>query len=67
MIALVQLALVWKMYFDDFLHLSSRALCAHSELIISVFFQLFGWRLSKDKLLDYSSCCKVLGIVLDLR
>ena len=66
-IALVQLAFVWTTYFDNFLRLSTRALCAHSDLIISVFFQLFGWRLSKDKLLEYSSCCKALGIALDLR
>ena len=66
-IALVHLTLVWTMYFDDFLHLSSRVLCRHSDMIISMFFQLLGWRVSKDKLLDYSSCCKALGILIDLK
>ena len=47
--------------------LSSKAFCKHSDMIISMFFQLLGWRVSKDKLLDYSSCCKALGTLIDLR
>ena len=66
-IAISQLSLVWTMYFDDFLHISHSALCKHSDLIISVFFQLFGWRVSEDKLLAYSGCCKALGVLIDMR
>ena len=30
-------------------------------------FSLLGWRISKNKLLDFSTLCKVLGVQLDLR
>ena len=66
-IAISQLSLVWTMYFDDFLHISHSALGKHSDLIISVFFQLFGWRVSEGKLLAYSGCCKALGVLIDMR
>ena len=66
-IAIFQLSLVWTMYFDDFLHISHSALCKRSDLIISVFFQLFGWRVSEDKLLAYSGCCRALGVLIDMR
>ena len=66
-IAISQLSLVWTMYFDDFLHISHSSLCKHSDLINSVFFQLFGWRVSGDKLLAYSECCKALGVLIDMR
>ena len=66
-IAISQLALVWTMYFDDFLHLSHSSVCKHSDLIISVFFQLFGSSVSGDKLLAYSDCRKALGAMIDFR
>ena len=32
----------------------------------SLFFQLLGWKLSEDKLVLYETCCKVLGVELNL-
>eukprot|EP00439_Symbiodinium_sp_Y106_P065714 s3009_g10.t1 len=61
------LALVWSMYFDDFLHLTQGGSARHAELVIGVFFRLLGWDVSADKLCPYDSCCKVLGVLFDLR
>ena len=36
------LALVWSMYFDDFLHLTRASSARHAELVIGVFLRLFG-------------------------
>ena len=30
-------------------------------------FSILGWRLSSDKLVDFNSVCKVLGVQFDLR
>eukprot|EP00435_Cladocopium_sp_Y103_P025333 s1821_g6.t1 len=56
----------WTSYFDDFLSLTEENLGPHSEVSISLFFQLLGWGLPLDKLVPYSTCCKVLGVELDL-
>ena len=61
------LALVWSMYFDDFLHLTQGSSARRAELVIGVFFRLLGWEVSADKLCPYDSCCKVLGVMFDLR
>ena len=34
---------------------------------VSTLFSLLGWRISKNKLLDFNTLCKVLGVQLDLR
>eukprot|EP00435_Cladocopium_sp_Y103_P040928 s2951_g11.t1 len=56
----------WTSYFDDFLSLTEESLGPHLEMCVSLFFQLLGWGLSLDKLVPYSTCCKVLGVELDL-
>ena len=60
------LKLTWTSYFDDFLSLSPVCLERRTELCVSTLFQLLGWRLSEDKLVPYSQCCKVLGVEVDL-
>lgn len=60
------LKLTWTSYFDDFLSLSPACLDKHTELCVSTLFQLLGWKLSLDKLVPYSQCCKVLGVEVDL-
>ena len=65
MVAIVQLALVWTMYFDNFLHVSTQTLCKHSDLIISVFFHCSVGACPVRRFL--STACKALGIMIDLR
>ena len=57
---------MWSVYFDDYLSIARESEAKHVDLVVSVFFRLLGWRVSSDKLLPYSSCCKVLGIELDV-
>ena len=38
-----------------------------TALVISAMFSILGWRLSADKLVDYATVCKVLGVQFDLR
>ena len=52
--------------FDDYLSIARGSEAKHVDLVISVFFRLLGWRVSADKLLPYATCCKVLGIELDV-
>ena len=60
------LDLVWSAYFDDFLCVTSEALSKHTDLCVSVLFQALGWEISDHKLVPFSTCCRVLGVVLDL-
>lgn len=60
------LKLAWTSYFDDFLSITPACLDRHTELCVSTLFQLLGWKLSADKLVPYSQCCKVLGVEVDL-
>ena len=62
----VKIHLLWSVYFDDYLNVARQSEARHVDLVISVFFRLPGWRVSEDKLIPYSSCCKVLGIELDV-
>ena len=39
----------------------------HVEFCVDSLFSLLGWRISKNKLLDFNTLCKVLGVQLDLR
>ncbi|CAE7301965.1 unnamed protein product [Symbiodinium sp. CCMP2592] len=59
-------ALVWSLYFDDFLSACKPEERRHVEVVISTLFRLLGWDLSLDKLLPYDVCCKVLGIKIDM-
>ena len=65
-VAVKLLFLVWSVYFDDYLSIARGSEAKHVDLVISVFFRLLGWRVSSDKLLPYATCCKVLGIELDV-
>ena len=67
MLGVKGLSLLWTCYFDDYLHLAKDTESRHLEVVISTFFHLIGWRVSEDKLLPYDTCCKVLGIRLDLK
>ena len=60
------LDLVWSAYFDDFLCVTSEALSKHTDLCVSVLFQALGWEISDRKLVPFSTCCRVLGVELDL-
>lgn len=60
------LKLMWTSYFDDFFSVTSTATARHTDMIISSMFCLLGWKLSSDKLIDYSTMCKVLGVEFDL-
>ena len=61
------LNLMWSAYFDDFFSITEATSSKHTDLIVSAFFSILGWRLSHDKLVDYSTICKVLGVQFDLR
>ena len=60
------LHLMWSVYFDDFLCLARSSESRHVEFCVDSLFSLLGWRISKNKLLDFT-LCKVLGVQLDLR
>ena len=62
----VMLWFTWTSYFDDFLSICDVRASRHTEMCTSLFFQMLGWKLSEDKLVPYETCCKVLGIDLDL-
>ncbi|CAE7385001.1 unnamed protein product, partial [Symbiodinium sp. KB8] len=60
------LDLVWSEYFDDYLSVCGREFARHCDFVISLFFQLLGWEVSKDKELSYDSMCTVLGVRINL-
>ena len=59
-------SLCGRFTFDDYLSIARGSEAKHVDLVISAFFRLLGWRVSADKLLPYATCCKVLGIELDV-
>ena len=61
------LHLMWPVYFDDFLCLARSSESRHVEFCVDSLFSLLGWRISKNKLLDFNTLCKVLAVQLDLR
>ena len=61
------LHLLWSVYFDDFLCLARSSESKHVEFCVDSLFSLLGWRISKNKLLDFNTLCKVLGVQLDLK
>ena len=61
------LRLMWTSYFDDFLSVTTSETSRHTDVIISSLFSILGWRLSEDKLIDYHTMCKVLGVEFDVR
>ena len=62
------LHLLWSVYLDDFLCLARSSETKHVEFCVDSLFSLLGGRrISKNKLLDFNTLCKVLGVQLDLR
>ena len=61
------LHLMWSVYFDDFLCLARSSESKHVDFCVDPLFSLLGWKISKNKLLDFNTLCKVLGVRLDLR
>ena len=61
------LRLMWTSYFDDFLSVTASEASRHTDLIVSSMFSILGWKLSADKLIDYHTMCKVLGVEFDMR
>lgn len=57
---------MWSVYFDDFLCLSRCGEAKHVGFFVSSLFSLLEWKVSKNKLLDFNTLCKVLGVQLDL-
>ena len=61
------LHLMWSVYFDDFLCLARSSESKHVDFCVDGLFSLLGWRISKNRLLEFNTSCKVLGVQLDLR
>ena len=61
------LHLLWLVYFDDFLCLARSSESKHVKFCLDSLFSILGRRISKNKLLDSNTLCKVLGVQLDLR
>ena len=60
------LGLMWSSYFDDFFSVEISDFARHTDLVIASFFSILGWKLSAEKLVDYHTICKVLGVEFDL-
>ena len=61
------LKLMWTSYFDDFFSITDAASARHTDLVVLTMFNLLGWKLSADKLIDYHTACKVLGVEFDFK
>ena len=61
------LHLMWSVYFDDFLCLARNSESKHVDFCVDALFSLLGWKISKSKLVEFNTLCKVLGVQLDLR
>ena len=59
------LKLMWTSYFDDFFSITDASSARHTDLVVLAMFNLLGWKLSADKLIDYHTVCKVLGVEFD--
>ena len=57
---------MWSSYFDDFSPVEIRDFSRHTDLVIASLFSILGWKLSAEKLVDYHTICKVLGVEFDL-
>jgi hypothetical protein len=56
---------MWTSYFDDFFSITDASSARHTDLVVLAMFNLLGWKLSADKLIDYHTVCKVLGVEFD--
>ena len=53
------LHLMWSVYFDDFLCLARSSASKHVEFCVDALFSRLGWKISKNKLLEFNTLCKV--------
>ena len=60
------LHLMWSVCFDDFLCLARSSESKHVDFCVDALFSLLGWKISKNKFLEFNTLCKVLGVQLDL-
>ena len=58
---------MWSAYFNDFLCLGRQSESRHVDFCVDAVFSFLDWRISKHKLIEFDSLCKVLGVQLDLR
>ena len=61
------LQLAWTSYFDDFFSVTHEVTARHTEFVIAAMFRLLGWNLFSEKLVDYHTVCKVLGVEFDFK
>ena len=67
-LACMTLSIVWTLYYDDFICLSSSALASHTDNCVRAFFFLLGWQFSSsgDKRMDFSEVFTALGVTVQL-
>ena len=67
-LACVALSIVWTLYYDDFICLSSSMLASHTDNRVRAFFFLLGWQFSSsgDKHMDFSEVFTALGVIVQL-
>ena len=67
-LACMALSIVWTLYYDDFICLSSSRLASHTDNCVRAFFFLLGWQFSSsgDKHMDFSEVFTALGVTVQL-
>ena len=67
-LACTALSIVWSLYYDDFICLSSSKLAGHTDNCVRAFFFLLGWQFSSsgDKHMDFSQVFTALGVTVQL-
>ena len=67
-LACMTLSIVWTLYYDDFICLSSSTLASHTDNCVRAFFFLLGWQFSSsgDKHMDFSEVFTALGVTVQL-
>ena len=62
------LSIVWTLYYDDFVCMSSKALASHTDNCVRAFFFLLGWKFSSsgDKRMDFAEVFTALGVTIHL-
>ncbi|CAE7512822.1 ubiad1 [Symbiodinium sp. CCMP2592] len=66
-IGAIQLALMWSVYYDDFVGNEVPPLTRLFDLCAESLFQILGWDTSPDKPTIFGGVAKVLGLEFDLR
>ena len=62
------LSIVWTLYYDDFVCMSSKALASHTDNCVRAFFFLLDWKFSSsgDKHMDFAEVFTALGVTIQL-